>query len=562
MLPGLPPFGRHVQHLRRYQQIARVLIRHGFDNVVEQLGLLTRLALPWRVSERVRPIAPLTPAEHLRLAIEELGPTFVKLGQMLSTRPDLLPPAYLHELSKLRDEVPPFPSEQARAIVEAELGAPIDQLFRSFDEKVLAAASLGQVHGAVLPDGSEVVVKVLRPNIRRIVEVDLDILYDMARLAEERTAFGRMYAFTELADEFAATLRAEMDYVREARNAERFRRNFAGRPEVYIPRVYWGYTTHNVLTLERIRGVKIDDVEGLRTAGLDPRTVALHAVDLIMQETFVDGFFHADPHPGNFFVMEGNVIGAMDFGMVGYLDKRTKEQLLRLFLAVMSRDPDQIVGELVRMDMVGASVDHRRLGRDLGRFLERYWGAPLKDLRLRDLFEDFLPIAFRHRLRLPSNLWLLAKTLVMMEGTGMLLYPELDVFEIARPYAEQALREMNALAAWVGRLGTTLRDWGELWQELPQYLPRLLDQLQKGEFTLSHIQRDQERALARWDRMVNRLSVALIISALIVGIGLIFPTAAARWPAWVGTVMVALGFFLAVGASLWLLWSLWRAGRR
>lgn len=561
MLPGFPPFGMQVAHLRRYQEIARVLLRHGFDSIVDQLGLRARLSLPRRVSERVRRVEPLSSAEHLRKAIEELGPTFIKLGQMLSTRPDLLPPAYLHELAKLRDEAPSFPVEQARAIIEEELGAPIETLFARFDNQVLAAASLGQVHGAVLPDGTEVVVKVLRPGIREVVEVDLDILYDMARLAEERTAVGRDYALTELADEFATTLRGEMDYMREARNAERFRRNFAGRPEVYIPQVYWECTTHRVLTLERIYGVKIDDLEGLQRAGLDPQIIAHNAIDLIMQETFVDGFFHADPHPGNFFVMEDNVIGAVDFGMVGYLDKRTKEQLLRLFVAVFSRDADQIVYELVQMDMVGANVDHGRLARDMEHFLERYWGVPLQDLTFRDVFNDLLPIAFRHRLRLPSNLWLLAKTLVMMEGVGMLLYPELDIFEIAQPYAREAMRELNAPWTWARRVGKGAVGWTELWLSVPQRVPRLLDQLQKGELTLTHIHRDQDQVLRRQDRMVSRLSAAFLVAALIIGSGLIFPSVSAAWPAWIGTALLIIGSALAVALGAWLSWNIWRAGR-
>ena len=556
------PFSRRADHLRRYREIAQILIRHGFGNVVDQLGLRQWLSLPKRLAGRVRPAETLSAAERLRLAIEELGPTSIKLGQTLSTRPDLLAPEYLQELAKLRDDVPAFPFEQARSTIEEELGALLDELFASFETEPLAAASLGQVHAATLPDGNEVVVKVLRPNIHEIVALDLDILLDMANLAETRTPLGKLYPLVELAEEFATTLRGELDYVREARNIERFHRNFAGRPEVVIPIVYSEYTTHRVLTMERIRGINIDNVDGIRAAGFDPKVIAVNAVDLIMQETFVDGFIHADPHPGNLYAMEGNVIGAMDFGMVTYLDQRTKEQLLRLFIAVISRDADQIVAELIQMEMVGANVDHRRLARDVNRFLERFWGVALEDLTFEDIFDGLLPIAFRHRLMLPGNLWMLGKVLVMMEGTGQLLYPELDVFELAKPYAKQALREMNSPGAWAKRLSRGMQDWGDLWFSVPQRFPILLDQLAKGELTLSHTIRDFDRMLTRADRMVNRLIVGILTAAIIVAMASILPLLSASQLEPVGLVLIGLGFLTLIGAGFWMLWSMWRSGRQ
>jgi ubiquinone biosynthesis protein len=558
----LNTFTRRAGHLRRYREIAHILIRYGFDNVVDQLGLKRLLSLPNRLAGRVRPTEPLSAAKRLRMAIEELGPTFVKLGQALSTRPDVLPPEFLIELARLRDDVPPFPFETVKAIIESELGYPLPQLFQSFDEEPLAAASLGQVHSAVLPDGRQVVVKVLRPDIHAQIELDLDILRDMANLAEERTAVGKQYALADLAEEFAVTLRAEMDYIREAHNVERFQRHFAGRPEVMIPAVYTEYTTHRVLTLQRIHGIKIDDIEALRAAGLDPEVVADQAIDLTLQEIFVDGFFHADPHPGNLYVMEGNVIGVMDFGMVGYLDRHTKEQLLRLFVAIFTRDSDQVVTELIQMEMVGGNVDHRRMSRDVSRFMERFWGLALKDLTFKEIFDGLMPIAFRHRLTLPGNLWLLAKALVMMEGVGQLLNPQLNVFERARPYAADALRELQSPAAWARRAGRGVQDWAELWYAAPQRLPRLLDQLTKGELTLTHRLNDTDRALNRLDRMVNRLVVGLIIAANIVAIALSLPLLASSQTrtsalALIGLVLLSLFF-----AGVWMLWSFWRSSRR
>jgi ubiquinone biosynthesis protein len=262
---------------------------------------------PWPV--RSADVPSLGPPQRLRMALEELGPTFVKLGQVLSTRPDLLPPAYIAELARLQDTVPPAPWEPVRAQLEAELGAPVEKVFATLDPEPIAAASLAQVHAATLPDGAEVVVKVQRPDIEATINVDLDILADVARLLQTRTPLGELYDLPGIVEEFAATLRAELDFYREGHNADRFRANFADEPYLYIPKVYWDYTTRRVLVMERIRGIKIDDIAALDAAGYDRYRIGLHAARMVIKEVLEDGFFHADPHPGNFFVMPGEVIG-------------------------------------------------------------------------------------------------------------------------------------------------------------------------------------------------------------------------------------------------------------
>lgn len=296
------PLVRQARYLGRYRQIAQVLGHYGFGYLVEQLGLTQLLSLPRRIVRQPLP-DPLSGPERLRLAMTALGPTFVKLGQILSTRPDLLPPDFIVELNKLQDTVPPFPAEVAVRLIESELGKPLSAIFREFDREPLAAASLGQVHTAVLHDGSQVVVKVQRPDIEQIVARDLAILSDLAALAQERSALGAQYDLVELAWEFSASLRAELDYRREGRNADRFRKNFAATNIniVHIPTIYWDYTSGRVLTIERLFGVKINDIAGLEAAGLDRKRVAHNSSVLILQEILADGFFHADPHPRQFF---------------------------------------------------------------------------------------------------------------------------------------------------------------------------------------------------------------------------------------------------------------------
>jgi ubiquinone biosynthesis protein len=311
------------RQLNRYRQISEILIGHGFGAILGQIGLDSHLNLPRRLLRRPVDGNGLSTAEHVRLALEQLGPTFVKLGQILSTRPDLLPPDYLAELSRLQDNVPPADWETVKSVIETELGGALEDKFTGFDPTPIAAASLAQVHQATLPGGEKVVVKVQRPGIRRIIDLDLTILQDLARLAQDRISWMGMYDLPELAEEFALQLRAELDYRREGHNADRFRANFKNELHLHVPKVYWNYTTSRVLTQEFISGIKISDVAALDEAGYNRHQIALYSARFIVQEILEDGFFHADPHPGNIVVMPGEVIGMMDFGTVGHLDPPT-----------------------------------------------------------------------------------------------------------------------------------------------------------------------------------------------------------------------------------------------
>jgi len=552
---------KQYRHLKRYQEIARVLIHHGFGGLMDQLGLVSALSLPRRLLHQEAEAPPLSPPEHLRLAIEELGPTFIKLGQVLSTRPDLIPPAYVRELVRLQDSVPPTPWEPIKTQIEAELGGPIEDIFASFEVEPLAAASLAQVYGATLPDGQEVVVKVQRPGIEEVIAVDLEILFDLARLVQERTPLGEIYDLPEIAEDFAYTLRAEMDYRREGRNADRFRRNFAAEPALYIPEVYWDYTTGQVLVLERIRGVKINDIEALDTAGVDRHQVGLNAAHIIVKEVLIDGFFHADPHPGNFFVMDGEVIGAMDFGMVGHLNQRLRDDLVRLYVVAIGLDSEGIVEQLIRMGTAELQVDRAGLKRDAERLLTKYHGLPLKEIRAREVVEEVMPIAFRHHLRLPSELWLLGKTLAMMEGVGLKLDPEFDIFEISRPYVRRFLWQMASPRIWGQKLAKGAGDWGELLALFPRRATRILDQVERGELRLTLSLKETDRIVGKLDRIANRLVVSILLAALIVGMALLIPLVAEGGRGFVFWLVVA-GFAAASFMGLGLLYSIWQAERR
>jgi ubiquinone biosynthesis protein len=554
---------RSVRQLQRYREIIRVFIRHGFGELVDTLELLPYLSLPRRLLRRGKP-APsrLGVPQRLRLVLEELGPTFIKLGQVLSTRPDLLPTAYITELTKLQDTVPPEPWSSIRTQLDSELDAPLEEIFTDFEPVPIAAASLSQVHAATLPDGTPVVVKVQRPNIQTLIETDLEILFDLARLVQERTPLGEIYDLAEIAEEFAITLRSEMDFGREGRNADRFRDNFAGEPYIHVPRVYWDFTTRRVIVLERISGIKIDDIEALDAAGYDRDRIALHAARMIIQEVLEDGFFHADPHPGNFAIMPGETIGVMDFGMVGNLSHRVRTDLIRLYIVAVQLDEEGIVDQLIRIGVLQGALDRLGLQRDIARLLRKYHGMPLGDIRAHEVVEDIMPIAFRHNLRLPSDLWLLGKTMAMMEGVGLRLVPDFDMFAVFEPYVRRFIRQMASPRTWGPTVIRSGSDWADLMRIIPRVSSQVLTRIERGEMEIILNHKGLDQALARIDRLANRLSLSMLLAALIVGLAMLIPMFdfGEQWN--LATVVVITGFAGASLLGIWLIISIWRSTRK
>lgn len=497
--------------------------------LVAVLGLTRVIPFERGLLGHERRAQPYTQPEHVRLALEELGTTFVKLGQILSTRADLMPSEYQAELSKLQDAAPPVGVEAVRALLAQELDGGADAAFASFDVVPLAAASIGQAHAATLHDGTEVVVKVRRPGVVDQVQDDLEILQNLAARASRRWEAAAGYDLVGLADEFARTLRAELDYLQEARNAERFAANFAAEPDVKIPRVFWETTTSRVLTLERIRGIKISDLEALDAAGIDRRALAERATRITAKMVFEDGFFHADPHPGNFFIQPGGRVGIIDFGMVGAVDGQLRERLGRLLLALAREDPDRVASALLGLGVSAGAVDRARLRDDVAALLARYAGRSVGEIELGPAIGDVLGIARRHHLRLPRDLALLLKMIVMDEGLAAQLDPGFRLGDVLGPYAQRQIAAQLSPTALVRRLAQAGIDLAELTAELPDELRRLLDVLEAGGPEL-HLRADElERLLARADRLVNRLVAGVLAAALIEALAELMAVDPARW---------------------------------
>ncbi len=552
------------RYLGRYQRIAEVLTRHGFGAIVAQLGLDRTLSLPRRILRREPlPASERTAARHVRRAMEELGPTFVKLGQILATRSDLLPPPYIVELSRLHDKVPPDPWEKIQPCIEAELGAPIEQLFRVFDPTPIASASLAQVYVALLPDGQEVVVKVQRPDIERPINADLDILNELARLAQKRTTFGEMYNLVELAEEFSAALLAELDYRREGRNADRFRNNFAKEPHLHIPRIYWDYNTRRVLVQERIAGIKIDDIAALDAAGYDRQQIAIHSAHFVIKEILEDGFFHADPHPGNLVIMPpGEVIGLMDFGTVGYLAASDRANLVRLFIMIIQSDAAGAVDQLVRMGIADPRLDKFALERDLRRVLFKYHGMSLKEVAVGEVLQEIEPIIYKHHLRVPGDLWLLIKTLVIMEGTGKKLSPDFDVFAVSEPYVKRFMLRLWLPSTWGPSVLRSMASLADLVIDLPRQTTRILNQVEQGDLRFRVDIPAVEQSTKQFNQIANRVILGILLAALIIALASLIPIMDLIWPWNLLTWIVVVSFVAMSLLAIWLIWSILRSNRR
>jgi ubiquinone biosynthesis protein len=549
------------QELRRYGHVVAVLTRNGFEDILHRLS--AKHDVPWRnkiFKGKIRNIESLSTARRVRLAIEELGPTYVKFGQILSGRSDLLPDDFIDELSSLQDDVPPFPFHEVKTIIEGELGRPLEELYDDFKKAPVAAASLAQVHHAKTKAGEDVAVKVQRPRVGKIIDADIRILRRLAALVERRLPEFACFEPVALVDDFAASIHKELDFVREGRSADDFRRFFKKDGRVHIPKVLWNLTTTKILTMEYIHGIKVSEYARLEAAGLDRKIIALNGANLLLKEIFDVHKFHADPHPGNLFVLENNVIAPVDFGLTGRLDQESVDHLSDLVTAVVDKDVEALATVLLHMCRPAEPIQVGAIQSDLADLLDRYYEAPLQELSMSGIVKDVTAFMRRHKLRFPQEMAMMARSLIVIEGVGCGLYPEFNVLEIMEPYARKLMIRRLDPGRKFREVGKTVDETAILLKTLPSDILAILTKIRRNELAIQIDHRGLERMSSVLDRSSNRLSFAVVIAALIIGSSLVFQTGAG--PKVYGYPLPELlGLLIAGVLGLWLLIGILRSGR-
>ena len=543
------------------RQVVFVLVKYGFGHLLDEVRVWEHVNIQRRILHRLEPTTGhLTQGERVRLALQELGPTYVKIGQFLSTRPDLVPAEWIPELEQLQSNVAPISTEEARATVESEIGRPISEVFSRFDDEPLAAASISQVHRATLAStGEEVVLKIQRPGIGALIDSDLDIMYSLARLAERRIEQARLVNATGLVQEFGANIRKEINFTQEAANLRRTARNFAGDESIHVPKLYDELCTRRVLAMEYVQGINVSRIDKLEAEGYDLQMLAERGVHIAFESTFEHGFFHADPHPGNIFVLPGNVICLLDYGMMGSLPARDRDALARLAQAAITLDEKTITRALLQVAKPQGRVDVDELEADVANLAQDYAGLPLSEISLGEFLNRMFTLIRVHRLRFRAHLIWLLKAISTIENVARRLVPDYDLVDAAKPYAEKLLKRRLGLSVQAREWGATALDMVQFLKEFPQDTREVLHQLKEGRIRieLEHTGLDQARRTI--DHMTNRVVVAIIVAAVLVGSSLVIHSGVGPL---MGDIPVIglVGFIVSVVFGLWLVYSILRSG--
>ena len=547
------------RNIGRLSEIAQVAVRHGFGYFFER-HRLTDL-FPW-IDRDGSAESPSDRGRRLREMLDELGPTFVKFGQLLSTRPDIVPPDIVLELQKLQDDVRPIPFADVRRVIHEDLGLSIEQAFLEFDERPTAAASIGQVHHALLPNGERVAVKVQRPNAPRQIESDIALLFQAARLAKERVRALDFIDAEQIVDEFARSIRSELDYRAEARNAEIFRRNFSGEADVKIPRVYWTYTRRRVLVLELLEGTQLADIDFAALSQGERRDLAYRIAETWMTMIFRHGFFHADPHPANVFVLDGGAaVGLVDFGQVGKLTDEDMSKLTGLFIDAANERVDAMPRRLAELGVRYPRDREDEFRDELRDIYYRYYGVGLAEIDPLQVIREAFDVIYRMNLRLPTRFVLLDKAIATLASVGIELYPDFNVFEVAKPYARNLMLERFSPERILSRAQKESGELVRIAATLPYQLHDVLEEFRDGQIEVGFIHKGLDEFMHKVDVAFNRLVVALIVVGGLIGSSLI-GIFAKHGPFVFGVNFLSfIGFLLSGALGVWLLWGVIRSGR-
>lgn len=551
-------------HSRRYREIATILVRHRLAKTIKTLGMEDYLPLhwmppnfPWTKNEYTEP-------EHVRMALASLGATFIKIGQIISTRVDLVPPEFILELAKLQSSVTALPAEAIKKRIGEELGRPVEAVYASFDPVPIGVASIGQAHAATLQDGTEVIVKVRKPGVADQVDEDMEILHNLAVNAAKHLEGTQQYDIVGIVQETADTLKAEMDYLLEAHCAEHFAEFFRDDPTIHIPKIFWEFTTPRVITMERIHGINVQNKDALDKAGFDRKLLAIRCVNIWLRMVFEDASFHADPHPGNLFVEADGRIALIDFGMVGIVDDKMRQNLGIAFKAMMDRDPEALADALMDLGAVpptGARAEYR-LGAELKRFMKLYPTLTMEEMKGRFKLEDMFTVMRNNHLQLPSNTFLLLKTMVMAEGIGEGLDPDFKIIPVVEPHIKRLIEKKFSPAAITKIMPSAAMDLAIFGMELPKRLSKLVRAAERGDVLIRTDVTGLDQHVRKLEQLVNRLVLGGIASAFLIGLAILvsaYRPAEGVW--WVGT-MIAIGFVSASLMGTFLVWGIVTSKKR
>jgi len=506
-----------VKELWRLGKIIRILTKHGLGDISERLF---KRSPRTEVDPKEKPLMSKNgfPSPHrIRRVLEDLGPSFIKLGQLMSTRADLFPPEYIEEFTKLQDQVPPVSFNDIKQVIQQDLQQPLDEIFAEFSTESMAAASVAQVHEAKLFSGEQVAVKVIRPQIDKEIRKDIRLMYSIAKRAENVFEIARVIGVINLVKEFERIIFKELDMLIEAGSIEKFALNFKDSDEIYIPMVHWDYTTKSVLTMEHIPGIKMDQVEAISAHGIDPKEIALIGLRSFSRQLMDFGFFHADPHSGNTIVMYDGRVSLVDFGITGYLDDETMHQIANLFLGYAEHDYDMVMDALVEAELIEAeTMDLKSFRRDLKDMSEPFYGRTLSTISVRDVYDQVIQLIYKYKIRLPRNLLLLFKTFIQTEALGKILGSDASLLEVTKPYAKKLLQRGYETRKVYKNIRKDVLDIGNHLKIIPKLAHDILKQTAQGKQRIELRHDGFQEINTQFIKGINRLTIGLIVAASLI----------------------------------------------
>ena len=558
-MPLSSPLSRSQQHLIRYRQIISVLFKYGFEDVISSMHLEKPLQRVVLSEKRIEQINKYNRWQRIRMVMEELGTTFIKLGQLLSHRPDLIPDALVKELEKLQDVGPTFDGQEAIRIIERSLQQPIHSFLLDFEEKAFASASIAQVHKARLLSGEEVVVKVCRPGIKKIVNTDIEIMLGIARLMERYGKDMQYMNLTGIVQALEKSVKKEMNFTREAAHLERFRKNIKSKENICAPRHYKQYSSESVLTMERVHGFKITHLAEYSKAGISPQRIAEIGVNSFFRQVFINGFFHADPHPGNLFVTPEGKLCFIDFGSMGYLPPSDKDALGAIFIGIETRNSQRIIRALKQLSGTKEIENEEALEIRMLELIEDYSILNLKDIKLGDLFVQLKDIIIEFKIVVPPNFFLLGKTLAATEDIGRKLYPEINIIEYLKPYVVKLIKRKMNPVGFIKEMYLPLLDFGSLLQNFPGDLRDIIIKLKQGTLKVDIEHMGLHELKLTLEKVSNRISLAIITASMLIGSSLIV---LANVPPYYNNIPLLgiIGFLVSLVFAVWLVISIIRGG--